>query len=253
MVPIRTVSIRTPPKCLVFLCATLVSLGILCSQTLAEPVPLPVKGFLPAMVVKPNSTERRPVIVGLHGNFDRPEWFCAAMETLVEGKAWLLCPRGFKRTDVPAEYDRYTFGARRLVLDEISAGLAALNQRFGERVEPQVHILAGFSLGAIYASHFAAADPSRYSRVYIVEGGHKVWTKSNIAKFARLGGRGIILGCGNRGCGRWSKKLCRQFSAVNVPCAEATAPALGHSYTDPLPSLIRPHWRKLFSLDKKIQ
>jgi pimeloyl-ACP methyl ester carboxylesterase len=187
----------------------------------------------------------RPLVIGLHGNFDRPQWFCGAMEEIVEGRAWLLCPRGRRRRDVPREYDRYTFPSRSRLRREIAAGLKALRERYPGRVAAGPALLAGFSLGAIYASRFAVAQPGRYPRLYLVEGAHRVWTPKNIRRFARGGGKAVLFGCGRRGCRAQSRRICRALNRAGVWCGEVTSPGLGHSYTAPLTRLALSLWERL--------
>jgi poly(3-hydroxybutyrate) depolymerase len=60
------------------------SLGWLCFSRLtrAEQLSLSVQGYQPAIVVPPLLKGKRPVVVALHGNFDRPEWNCNALVKL---------------------------------------------------------------------------------------------------------------------------------------------------------------------------
>jgi len=152
-------------------------------------LPLPVPGFRPAVVVPPrSSTGRRPVVVALHGNFDRPEWNCDLLPTLAEGRAWLLCIRGIPRRDTPPSWNRWTYLGRKRVMAEIDAALAALRARYPGRVDDGPLLLAGFSLGAIYSARFAVARPKRFPLLYLVEGSHKVWSPQAIRRFAKGGG-----------------------------------------------------------------
>lgn len=216
-----------------------------------ELTPLPVPGFRPAVVVAPSRAGRRPVVVALHGNFDRPSWNCETLPKLVQGRAWLLCIRGVLRRDTPREWERYTYGSRPRVLAEIDAALAALVALHGERVDPATPLLAGFSLGAIYAARFAAAQPARFPRLYLVEGSHPVWTAKNLRRFATGGGRWVLFGCGRRGCGAWSRRLCTRLGQLKVRCAEVTVPDLGHAYTDPLPQKALPDFRRMLADDPR--
>ena len=63
---------------------------------------LQVPGFRPSVVVPPASKEgKRPVVIALHGNFDRAQWNCEELPALVEGRAWLVCIRGIPRRELP--------------------------------------------------------------------------------------------------------------------------------------------------------
>lgn len=217
----------------------------------ARPARLPVAGYAAAAYVAPTVPGKRPVVVGLHGNFDRPQWFCEAMQDLVRGRAWLLCPRGSRRRDVPRQYDRWTFPSRSRLRREIKAGLLALERRFPGRVDPVRPLLAGFSLGAIYAARFAVAQPARFPRLYLVEGSQRVWTAKNVRRFARGGGQRVVFGCGRKGCGARSRRICKILRARKLRCAEATVPRLGHSYVRPLTTLALPLFRAMLAEDAR--
>jgi pimeloyl-ACP methyl ester carboxylesterase len=210
-----------------------------------------VKGFHPASVVVPRGAGKRPVMIALHGNFDRPEWICQAMTELVQGRAWIVCPRGVPRVDVPRGYDRWTFAARGRVLAESEAGLAELRRRYPERLEEGAIWLAGFSLGAILAARFAVAAPERFPNLYLVEGAHQVWTGAAIQQFARHGGKAVVFGCGHRGCTTQSRRICQALRQVEVSCSEVAVPGLGHSYTAPLPEKARPLFEAMVAKDSR--
>jgi pimeloyl-ACP methyl ester carboxylesterase len=217
----------------------------------ARSSPLPVKGFRAAEVVAPTTAGTRPVVVALHGNFDRPEWNCEVLPILVQGKAWILCIRGIPRRDTPKSWDRWTYSARRRVMREIDAALAALKARYPGRVDIERPLLTGISLGAIYSARFAVAKPERFPRLYLVEGSHKVWKWKAMRRFARRGGKAVLFGCGRKGCGAWSRRICRGLTKLRVWCAEVTVPGLGHTYTSPLPERALPKFREMMATDPR--
>jgi len=218
----------------------------------ARSVRLPIKGFRAAEVVAPSAAVgARPVVVALHGNFDRPEWNCEVLPTLVQGRAWILCIRGIPRRDTPRSWDRWTYPARARVLREVDAALAALKARYPGRVDTSTPLLTGISLGAIYAARFAVAAPRRFPRLYLVEGSHKVWTYKAMRRFARRGGETVLFGCGRKGCGAQSRRICRGLTKLGASCAEVTVTGLGHTYTEPLPTRARPQFLKMMATDPR--
>ncbi len=234
-----------------WICPLLVgSLLLASSAAEGRPRRLPVKGFNDAALVPPSGPGARPVVIGLHGNFDRPEWLCGAMSEVVAGEAWLLCPRGRLRRDTPRKWDRWTYPSRRRLRAEIKAALKTLEAAHpGRRARGPV-VLAGFSLGAIYAARFAVAAPKTFPRLYLVEGSHKVWTKANIKRFGRGGGQAVLFGCGQKWCGRATRRICKALRRHGVRCAELTVPGLGHSYGRPLTTRARPLFQRMI-LKKK--
>ncbi len=224
------------------------ALCLLAGSPRAEPrlERLKVPGFRDAALGAPRLPGRRPIVVGLHGNFDRPEWFCGeGLARLVDGRAWLLCPRGVPRADAPREWDRWTFTARARVQAEIDAALAALRRAHPDRIADGKPILAGFSLGAIIAARLAVERPASAPLLYLVEGSLEVWDAKAIARYARGGGRAVLFGCGGKGCGAVSRRICAAMARAKLRCASATAPGLGHGYGGPLHAEVRPAFQEL--------
>ena len=56
----------------------------------------------------------------------------------------------------------------------------------------------GFSLGAILGVHVVAADPARFPRAVLIEGGEDRWTPELAARFVRGGGKRVLFACGLR-------------------------------------------------------
>lgn len=220
-----------------------------CAALQAEARPLPVPGYRPAVVHPPRLPGPRPLVLGLHGNFDRPQWFCEAMDRLVGGRAWLLCPRGRPRRDVPAHLDRWTFLGRAAVKRELVRARAELRRRHPLEVlpGPVKPLLAGFSLGAILAARLAVARPADFPRLYLVEGSHHVWTPAAVRRFGRGGGRAVLFGCGRRGCLAQSRRICRALRRQKVTCEAVLAPGLGHGYDGALPRVAKPAFERLWS------
>ncbi len=157
---------------------------------------LEVPGFRPASFVLPTVDGPAPVVIALHGNFDRPEWMCAAWAPIVAGRAFLLCPRGVPREDAP-ELDRWQLPAAGPLRREIAAARRALAARFEGRVDDGPDVYVGFSQGAHRISRLALADPTRYPRVQLVEGGASFWRGPR--RYARSRGR-VAFVCAMRWC-----------------------------------------------------
>lgn len=210
-------------------------------------------GFRAASLLAATRPGPRPLVVGLHGNFDRPEWFCASLEPLLEGRAVALCPRGLPRTDVPPQWDRWTFPNRARLRAEMEAGIRVLRGLPGVALAEGPILLAGFSLGAVVASRLAVEAPARFPRLYLVEGGQAVWTEAALRRFGSRGGRGLLFGCGRAGCAAQSERLCRKARSLGLLCRVVTARELGHSYTEPLPRLAAPAFQELVASDPRFR
>jgi len=213
--------------------ALLALAGGTASAPAAASEPLEVPGFHPAEHVAATAgTDPRPVVVVLHGNFDRPEWDCDAWAPIVAGRAFLLCPRGIPRQDAPG-LDRWKYGSRPAVVREVAAARAALAARYPGRVDAGPDVWAGFSLGAIHLSPLARADPDRYPRILLVEGGLDGWDRRSIARFVARGGRKIGFACGREGCRRRAEGLSTMLAAAGAGGRVAFA-AIGHNFYGPI-------------------
>ncbi|GAB5548008.1 MAG: hypothetical protein SangKO_077680 [Sandaracinaceae bacterium] len=182
---------------LVTACALMTALALAPDTALAQAVhALEVPGFRAAAFVTPDAPGQRPVVIGLHGNFDRPEWMCAAWAGVVAGRAFLLCPRGEPRADAP-ELDRWQLPAAARLRREIQAARRALEARYPGRLAPGPDLYVGFSQGAHRISRMAVDDPAAYPRIQLVEGGASLWRDAR--RYARSEGR-VAFVCAMRWC-----------------------------------------------------
>lgn len=195
---------------------------------------LEVAGFRPAEHVVADAAVAgpRPVVVILHGNFDRPEWNCENWSSIVAGRAFLLCPRGVPRRDAPG-MDRWEYGGRPSILREVAAGRAALAERYPGRVDAGPDVWVGFSLGAIHLAPLARGAPARYPRIILVEGGLDDWDRRNLARFIAGGGRKIGFVCGRDGCRRRADRLAAWLDGTGGGGRVAFAP-IGHNFYGPI-------------------
>jgi pimeloyl-ACP methyl ester carboxylesterase len=203
----------------------------------AEPfVDLPIEGYPAAVVSLPRgATQRRPVLVATHGNFDRPEWQCMVWREIVGDRAFVLCPRGFARRDSPRGDDaRFSYQTNRTLEGEARAGLAALHARFPDHADVDQPLYAGFSLGAIMGVSIASRAPAEYPRLVLVEGGHDTWTPAAVAAFAKGGGRRVLFVCSQTSCERAAMVAERLLTAAGVAARVVRGPDVGHRYDGPI-------------------
>jgi predicted esterase len=214
------------------LAVTLSALGT-GAQTLSVH-PLAVEGFGDAAVVLPGRASRpSPVVVVLHGNFDRPEWICAAWAPIVRGHAFILCPRGRRRRDATAEEDRWTYRSPEAAHTEAIAARHALEARYPGRVDEGPDVWVGFSLGAHYLSSLAAAHPDRFGRIQLVEGGRALLGSPDRARrYARGGGR-VAVACGQADCARRASRLAQRVNAAGG-AGRAESVDAGHRVGGPM-------------------
>jgi len=194
-------------------------------------VPLEVAGWRPATVAVPvGATGSRPVVLALHGNFDRPEWQCDVWRTITRGHAFVLCPRGETRPDAPPPLDRWTYGRAADVRREIDAALAALHARYGAYVDAGDVIYAGFSLGAILGVAIVSQQGARFPRAVLIEGGHSGWSRERALAYAAAGGKRVLFACGQPGCRGEAALPAKLLGASRVETRVVYGGNAGHAY-----------------------
>jgi hypothetical protein len=57
-------------------------------------------------------------------------------------------------------------------------------------------VYVGFSMGATFGVSVVTADPSRFPRAIMIEGGVTDWSRGRIRRFATSGGKRVLLACG---------------------------------------------------------
>lgn len=175
-----------------------------------SPAALEVAGYAPAAFVPARGEGPRPVVIALHGNFDRPEWMCAAWAPIVAGRAFLLCPRGVRRADAPGQ-DRWSLPPAHRLAREVAAARRALAALHPGRVDDGADVWVGFSQGAHRVSRMAAGDPASFPRIQLVEGGASLWRPEGARRYLRSPGW-VALVCAMRWCERRGTALARTLT-----------------------------------------
>ncbi|MFT3769933.1 MAG: hypothetical protein QM820_31270 [Minicystis sp.] len=93
-------------------------------------------------------------------------------------------------------------------------------------------IYAGCSRGAFLGATIGPANPARFPRLVLVEGGHDPWTHANVKRFADGGGKRVLFACGQGGCFEAAKEKARLLKAAGVEASVAYAPFMGHMCHD---------------------
>jgi predicted esterase len=154
------------------------------------------------------ATEPRPVMVGMHGAGDRPEWACGGYRAATDAFPFILCPRGLSHGGSPEKY--WSPGAARIE-EDIASAVAALRARFGGHVADGPLLYAGFSLGAMHGAQVLADEPKLFSAALLVEGGYSELTTFVANTWSKGAGRRALLACGSPSCpaefGRAEKSL----------------------------------------------
>lgn len=209
------------------LLATLLALG---TVTVSPPEPGPlwsvaVPGHGRAVVVPPKGPAPAPLLIAIHGSWDRPEWICEMLDRALQGDAAILCLRGVLRKDRPKDGPRWTVGDEAMTRSELDAAVGVVHAMFGDSVSTERPFLSGFSLGAGMAATLARKTPDAWSGVLLVEGGMGTGVAGRVPAVLPL-----ALGCGTRGCSVKSAAVCRTRRG---PCQAETDLRYAHSYNPP--------------------
>jgi predicted esterase len=206
-------------------------------------MPLPVEGFRDAVVSLPlGTTARRPVVIALHGNYDRPEWQCEVWRSLVGSRAFVLCPRGIPRGDVPKSEDRWTYGAIAKTEAECLAALDALKARYPARAETSRVVFAGFSLGAIQGRSIVLHHADRFGRVVLTEGGTAGWSVGLAKKWSAGGVERLLFACGQTACSFGARAAAKVAERGGITVRVASGGNVGHTYDGKVAAAISEQW-----------
>ncbi len=215
-------------------------------------ISLEVEGYRDAIVSIPSgATGPRPVVVALHGNYDRPEWQCDVWRQITAGFPFVLCPRGTPRSDAPKSEDRWTYGGLDATEKELDAALDALRERFPKYVDPGPGIYTGFSLGAIYGKLIARKRATDFPRAVFVEGGYEGWSMEKAKSFAKAGGARVLFACGQAACVHASKSVAGWLEKAEVPARVVSGGNVGHTYDGPVQKAIAGEWSWLTAGDAR--
>lgn len=207
---------------------------------------LAVPGQGDSMVSVPLGADApRPILIGAHGNGDRPEWACGEWRGVTGAFPFILCPHGVQRGATLSFRDGPTTRA------EIDAGLDALRARFGRYVAEGPLVYAGFSRGAIVGVPLVVADPARFPRAAFVEGGHGGWTPEAVARYAEGGGERVLFGCTTRACEQATRPVLARFARTRVEARMVSAGNIGHLVNDRVVEALKPGWAWLVEGDPR--
>jgi len=218
----------------------------------AAAVEVDVAGFRPAVASVPATAEPgRPLVIALHGNYDRPEWQCDVWSRIAGDRMFVLCPRGVPRTDAPQGADRWTWDGLQKTAAEVDAAISALVARYEARVDASQAVLVGFSLGATMAARIGSRQPSRFVRLVLVEGGDAVWTPAVVRGYGKGGGVRVLGACGQAACTPRFKALAWAFRSASLPFRVVGTSKAGHTYDGEVAAAVAQNWSWLLSGDSR--
>jgi hypothetical protein len=88
------------------------------------------------------ATEPRPVVIGIHGSGDRPEWSCGEWRGVVDSYAFVVCPEGTPSGNA------FVWQSTEQLEKRVLSALAAAQAKYAPYMMDGPIVLAGFSQGA---------------------------------------------------------------------------------------------------------
>lgn len=204
---------------------------------------LPVEGYGSAVVVEPPDDGRvRPLIVVTHGAGGRPEAHCERWEEIVGSSAFIACTRGRgMNTHLPEPERGYFYDGHHELGRELDESFAALEHRYGARLDTQAAIFAGYSQGAamgILALHERPERAARFGGVLLVEGGTGDWNVALSERMRRLGVRRVAFVCGQASCIDAAQTSRPWLARAGLPLRVDYARGAGHTYRGAVGQLV---------------
>ncbi len=191
---------------------------------------LEVPGFGSAVLVLPaDHAHPRPVLIASHGAGDGPRWQCEVWSAIVAGRGFVLCPRGVPLGNA-GDDSGFFFRDHHYLGRLVTAALGALRSRHGALVDPGPAVYTGYSQGASMGALFANHHPELFSRMVLIEGGHREWDVATARAYRRGGGERVLFVCGGRYCANSARKAARWLERAELEVRVEHVEGGGHTY-----------------------
>jgi predicted esterase len=213
-----------------------------------ETLPMPA-GHDAVVSVPLGAREARPVMIGMHGAGDRPEWACGGYRAATDAFPFIVCPRGVPHgSSEPEKFD--SPGPARIAQD-VGLAMQSLRARFGSYVAPGPLLYAGFSLGAIHGAKVVADEPTTFPTALFIEGGYKEIDLALARRYANNGGKRVMLACGQTACPALFAGAERALSTAGIEVQLVNAHTGRHNLDGPMMHALREAWPWLVAGDPR--
>jgi predicted esterase len=213
-----------------------------------EPLPMP-PGRAAFVSVPLGATEPRPVMIGMHGAGDRPEWACGGYRGATDAFPFIVCPTGLPQgRSAP---DKFYAPAAERMAEDIESALAGLRSRFGPYVAEGPLLFVGFSLGAMHGAKVLAAHASTFPVALLIEGGYAEITQALAALYAEQGGKRVMLACGQAACRPSFRAAERALRRAGIEVLLLDAGTGRHNLDGAMTRALRDAWPKLVAGDPR--
>jgi predicted esterase len=210
-----------------------------------ESLPMPA-GHAVFVSVPLGATEPRPVMVGMHGAGDRPEWACGGYRGATRAYPFILCPRG-----LPQGPDKFAAPSAERIEKDVTDAVAALRARFGAYVADGPLLYAGFSLGAIHGVKVLTEQASTFPVALLIEGGYTELTPAAARTYRAHGGKRVLLACGQAECTRRFRTADSALSSAGVEVELLDAHTGRHNLDGAMVEALKQAWPWLVAGDPR--
>lgn len=187
------------------------------------------------------ATAARPVVVGVHGAGDRPEWSCGGWRMAAQLGSFVVCPRGVAMT-------AQTFGwsSSQQLAERVESAVARAGELYGAYIAAGPMIYAGFSQGATLAEPFLRKNAARFPIAILAEGGYQTASSAAFAHaFYKSGGRRLVLVCGSAPCFQRARLSRTVLERAGLEVLIVGDPLAGHNLNGRMQQALHSAWPEI--------
>jgi predicted esterase len=186
------------------------------------------------------ATSPRPLVLGVHGAGDRPEWSCGGWRLASQVSAFVACPRGSPHGD------RFAWASSRQLGQRVEAAVNRTRARFGAYVDPGPMIFAGFSQGATLAEPLLREQAARFPIAILAEGGYQTANSKAFARaYREAGGRRVVLVCGTPPCFRSARSAMKVLMGAGLETLVVGDEKAGHNLNQRMQQALQAAWPQI--------
>ncbi len=194
-----------------------------------------------ALVTPPiGATERRPIVVSVHGAMDDPGWQCSAWRLIVDAYPFVVCPAGTK-----ASGTLHAWSSDAQLETRVLAAVAAVKARWPSYVSDAPLVYVAFSQGATMAGPLLQKHAERIPRAVLTEGGWHVFENATLLRtWATDGGATtrVLLTCSLPGCASGFDASKRGLARAGIDAHVVYAGSFGHTMAPGVRRSIHAEW-----------
>lgn len=197
-----------------------------------------------AFVAPPlGATQPRPIMLGVHGAADRPEWACGGWRNVTDGSVFVVCPQA------TASAGAFSWSSADQLERVSREAIEAVRARWPEHVADGPVLAAGFSQGARLLT--TVATRAHYSPIVLTEGGYdEAATPAFTSAMAETKTR-VLLTCSQGGCASRFANGKSTLEKKGVDVRVNYAGPVGHNLDLPAVRSIQRDWSWLVAGDPR--